>query len=49
MEVRIELGHMNSRESTREEMLRESWPSGFPQTLSQTSSLLPPLAVPAEG
>lgn len=23
MEVRIELGHMNSRESTREEMLRE--------------------------
>lgn len=47
MEKRIELGHMDRRESPREEMLREllalrSAPSPVPP------SLIPPFAVPSK-
>lgn len=48
MEGRIELGHMDSRESTREEMLRELLALRSPP--SPVSSLpTPNPAVPAEG
>lgn len=43
MERKIELGHMDRRESPREEMLRDL------MALRSPPSLLWPLAVPAEG
>ena len=46
MERRIELGHMDRRESPREEMLRELLALRSPPTPALSpSSLLPPLAV----